>query len=459
MSRSPFLLPIALFIIALFTIGRAPLATKGEAREGLVVKDMIEQQNYILPLRNSAEIPSKPPLFHWVAAAASGERASEFSVRLPSTIFALLALTTFCLLLLRLEINPLFPLLICTSAFEWMRSSQGARVDMAFSSMLTLTLISLYILLTEDKLSSARRLSYSILLALGFSGAVLSKGPAGGVIPLAIGGIFFLPEFLKDYKKGFLRASFLVPSILIGVGLAAWWYFEAYKIGGQRFLDVQLFKENLSRLTGDGKFDVGHEKPFFWGPIELFVAFLPWSLVLPWVIKEAYNSRGYPSGSFKRFSVVVVTFFLIICSIATSKRPVYFLPVFPFLAYLVSESLRAREVLVKKICLVILTGYAIVGLFVLPYFQKKNTVKEFSHVVNGYLGNGEKVYQVGSDFYPTLFYSKKSLAKVDSLDELPSGAFGIVREGYDARNSIEVLETSVGKADDGKARLLLVRKK
>jgi len=428
-------------------------------REALVVKDMIEQNNYILPLRNSAEIPSKPPLFHWIAAAVSGDHATEFSVRFPSPLFAVISLVAFTALLLRLGINPIFSVLICASAFEWMRTSGGARVDMAFSATLILTFISLFELLTEKSPTLAWRIVYSTLLVLGFAGAILSKGPAGGIIPLAISGLFFVPEFFRDYKKGLIRAALIVPALIVGSCLAAWWYSEAYKIGGQRFLDVQLFKENLSRLTGDGKFEVGHEKPFFMGPVELIVAFLPWSLALPLVIKDAFSARGYQSGTFRRFCIVVVGSFLVICSVASSKRPVYFLPVFPFLAYLVSESLRFKEVLFKKVSLIILGGYAIVGMFVLPYVQRKNSVIEFSQVVNGYLDQGNEVYQLANDFYPTLFYSSKSLKKVERLDELSRGSIAILKEEDNNQNLVEVLSTSLGNADDGKGRLLLVRKR
>ena len=61
-----------------------PIWNRGEAREGLVVLGIVHNQQWILPLRNG-ELPSKPPLFHWVAASASlilGE--SDFSTRLPS---------------------------------------------------------------------------------------------------------------------------------------------------------------------------------------------------------------------------------------------------------------------------------------------------------------------------------------------------------------------------------------
>jgi len=48
-----------------------PFYTKGEAREAVLVQAMRAEGNFVLPLRNGSEIPSKPPLFHWLAAAAA----------------------------------------------------------------------------------------------------------------------------------------------------------------------------------------------------------------------------------------------------------------------------------------------------------------------------------------------------------------------------------------------------
>src|SRR5512139_4037316 len=63
-----------------------PFYTKGEAREAVLVQAMRAEGNYVLPLRNGDEIPSKPPLFHWLAAAAAalGGGVSELSTRAPS---------------------------------------------------------------------------------------------------------------------------------------------------------------------------------------------------------------------------------------------------------------------------------------------------------------------------------------------------------------------------------------
>src|SRR6266436_6564671 len=51
-----------------------PFFTKGEPREGLVVRRMLENGDWVLPKRASGNgwtIASKPPFFHWLAALAA----------------------------------------------------------------------------------------------------------------------------------------------------------------------------------------------------------------------------------------------------------------------------------------------------------------------------------------------------------------------------------------------------
>src|SRR5207253_10508733 len=50
---------------------RTPFYTKGEPREALVVQTIVRGEAFVLPMRNGNELPSKPPLFHWLGALAS----------------------------------------------------------------------------------------------------------------------------------------------------------------------------------------------------------------------------------------------------------------------------------------------------------------------------------------------------------------------------------------------------
>src|SRR5262245_14773590 len=65
---------------------------KQEGGEALVVREIIHSGNWILPLRNGVEIPSKPPLYHWLAAlvAKFTHQLDEFSVRFPSALIGTL---------------------------------------------------------------------------------------------------------------------------------------------------------------------------------------------------------------------------------------------------------------------------------------------------------------------------------------------------------------------------------
>ncbi|MGH7784602.1 MAG: ArnT family glycosyltransferase, partial [Candidatus Binatia bacterium] len=81
-----FLVIVALLIIAAYFSPH--IWHHGEAREALVIQDIVEHHHWVLPLRNS-ELPSKPILYHWLAATfALLIGLSDFTIRLPSVIGA-----------------------------------------------------------------------------------------------------------------------------------------------------------------------------------------------------------------------------------------------------------------------------------------------------------------------------------------------------------------------------------
>jgi 4-amino-4-deoxy-L-arabinose transferase-like glycosyltransferase len=91
MNRLPELaavgLLLALSLLLFWTgLGRTPLNGIGEAREGLEVQEELVRGEWILPMRNGTELPSKPPLFHWRAGFVSKQagRLDETTLRIPS---------------------------------------------------------------------------------------------------------------------------------------------------------------------------------------------------------------------------------------------------------------------------------------------------------------------------------------------------------------------------------------
>src|SRR2546426_6912149 len=92
--RRPVLAAAALVALAV-VLAALPLGSDvyegGEAREGLVAREMLRTGDWILPLWNGSVVPSKPPLFHWLAAAAvglTGAGVTEHTLRAPSIVLA-----------------------------------------------------------------------------------------------------------------------------------------------------------------------------------------------------------------------------------------------------------------------------------------------------------------------------------------------------------------------------------
>ena len=96
-SLTYHLLPVCLMLAICFLlffrgIGETEFYDKQEAREALVIWEIHNSGNWILPLRNGEEIPAKPPFYHWLGAMLSSVvgRVDELSARLPSALLGTL---------------------------------------------------------------------------------------------------------------------------------------------------------------------------------------------------------------------------------------------------------------------------------------------------------------------------------------------------------------------------------
>lgn len=341
--ESAAMLAVFLFSLFFFTIslGKSPFSSHGEAREALVVKNMIEQDSFTLPLRNGVEIPSKPPGFHWLAAlsAYSFGSLNEFTARLPSAFSAALLLTLFFWFLgaekVVREVQFAATAILATS-FEFVRSASLARVDMVFSLFLFAAFVLLYRMFSAWP-NKKPAMGISISLALILSYATLTKGPAGLILPWASAGLFLLVVAYRARRLSLPWASAMVSGLIVAM-VAGAWYVSAYQVGGAQFLDVQIMRENVARLGAAEGYEIGHEKPFYVASIELLVAFLPWSLFLPHAAISLWRARSREDRLIEySLSWVVVFFFAL--SLAASKRPVYWLPVLPATAFLTARGM------------------------------------------------------------------------------------------------------------------------
>ncbi len=338
-------------------LGLTDFTTKGEPREAVVALSMIDQHNFVLPVNNGGDIPYKPPFFHFCIALLSPLTGGvgEYSSRLPSAL-ALIAMVVGCFVFYARRRSMGLAFLgaaLTLTSFEVHRAGTVCRVDM----MLTAFVVGALLLFYRWQERGGR--TALLLAVLCMSGAVLTKGPVGFVLPCLVMVVFTLLRGGRVLPTLARYAAFAVMSCL----LPAVWYWAAWKQGGDSFLQL-VYEENIGRMTGTMSYE-SHAHPFTYNFVAMISGWAPWTLlclmslfVLPWKNikarlsggcrekKEGSCVRRFASGMmakarscdavwlFTWLSAVLV--FVFYC-LPSSKRSVYLLPCYPFAAILLAR--------------------------------------------------------------------------------------------------------------------------
>lgn len=341
-------------------LGNVDFTTKGEPREAVVAVSMLNQHNWILPINNGFDIPYKPPFFQWCIAALSmiAGHVSEFTSRLPSALSLIVMLCVGALFYAKRKNNTigLLSAMLALTAFEVHRAGTNCRVDMVLTMFIVCALYALY----EWWERGCRRLPWIAVLCM--SGATLTKGPVGMVLPCFVMFVFML---FTTWQQGKLCGRIiwkttykLFLSAVLASVLPLIWYWAAYRQGGDQFMAL-VMDENVGRFLGKMK-AVTHANPWHYNFLMLIAGWLPWTLplllslfVLPWRKFANSFTKGESTGKvtlksrimaamrkadavqvFTWLSFLLILFFY---CIPKSKRGVYLLPCYPFMAVLIVE--------------------------------------------------------------------------------------------------------------------------
>jgi len=345
------------FLVFFLHLDRYPFFNKGEPREGLVVQSIVSGGDWILPLKNGTELPSKPPLFHWVGALASLARGgvTEATVRFPSALFATLGI--LCVYVLgRMLFNPstgFWGGVILATTLDYQSLGVSARVDMALAFFVTLSSTVFYLIYSQ-RLEGARwRYILYVILGVG----ILAKGPIGFILPVLVICIFLGLKGRKDllYDLFFHRGMILI--LIIGVS----WYAMAWIRGGEEFFDRHIIRENFARFFSYGGSGTGHEKPIYYYIPYFFLNGLPWSIFLPLMLTDCFRRKAFAEDRYL-FPMIWMLGVFVFFSLSGGKRPDYLLPLFPPMALLIAgwfrgeNGLCGREVFGNRL----LAGYFLV---------------------------------------------------------------------------------------------------
>ena len=319
-------------------LGLTDFYSKGEPREAVVAYTMVEHGNWILPINNGGDIPYKPPFFHWCIALFSllQGHVSEFTSRLPSAL-ALVAMSVggFVFFAKRKNANmALLATLLSLTAFEVHRAGINCRVDMVNTAFMVGALFLMFRWWERGK----HTMPWLAILCM--SGATLTKGPVGMLLPCAVIGVFMLTQRESLWSTVWRLGL----TALLSLVLPLCWYYAAYLQGGDEFLRL-VKEENIDRLLGKMAYE-SHENPFWYNFLTLITGWLPYTLlfvfslfVLPW---KRFSKSGFmqsvrraePMQVFVWLAFGLILFFY---CIPKSKRSVYLLPCYPFMAWLMAQ--------------------------------------------------------------------------------------------------------------------------
>ena len=347
-----------LLIICLLTVipflGIYEYNTKGEPRESIVSYTMIESGNWILPRNSVGEMAYKPPFFYWTVAAVSsvwGE-VTEFTSRVPSAIaYTLLTIGTFLFFGHRRDEKlALTTALVAFTSWELHRQGFNCRVDMVLTLFIVGALMLLY------RWHERGMHGIPLLAILFMSLGTLTKGPIGALLPCLVTGIFLLCRGVNFFRAFFSMLAFGLLSLI----LPAIWYYAAWQQGGQEFIDL-VMEENVGRMTNTMSYDSCVE-PWYYNFITLLPGYLPWVIlalmalfVADWKGMGKYhnsNDKGSKKHIFSRmasssrtaepldlFSFLAIVVIFVFYCFPQSKRSVYLMPIYPFIAYFVAKML------------------------------------------------------------------------------------------------------------------------
>lgn len=352
-KKAFWFLAILSALVILPFLGETIFYTKGEPREAIVAYTMLESGNWILPLNYGTDMAYKPPFLYWCIAAFSAVLGgvSEYSSRLPSAVsFLAMLWVVFSFFAKRKDTRTAFlaSIMLLTS-FEVHRAAVACRLDML---QVSLIVISLCLLFRWDEKQCK---SVPWLAVLLMACASLTKGPVGSIFPCMVIGVYQLMRG-RSFWKAFLS--------LAGIGLLSLipllvWFWAAYQQGGTDFANLML-EENTGRFFNKMSYE-SHENPLWYNFLTLIWGWIPWTLVLLLSLfcLKWKNIHWLPQGdSFSQrlkigwtkfrtqspvqlFTWLAILLIFIFYCIPKSKRSVYLLPIYPFMAVLMAEYLLA----------------------------------------------------------------------------------------------------------------------
>lgn len=331
--RLPFLILISILVILAFSFqGNRGIWEPDEGFYIGISRNMVETGDWVVPQMNLRPYLDKPPLVYWGSALAMKIFGfNEWAARLAHALwFILTALVVRAIgkSLWDVRTGNLAALIYAASPVPFV-AAHIVTPDTPLTFWTTISMFAFWRCTTSK--SVLADFGWKVLLGVGLGMAVLSKGPATFVFMAPM----FVYLLVQKSLKQFLFQWGTVVSALLFVGIGGAWYAAViYFTPGAAayFFDNQI----LGRLVTE-KYNRNPEWYAFlyvYFPVLLFGT-LPWSVGWYPVIARKLKSDGNSPDALswirdpKVSFLALLTFVpLIIFSLASSRLPLYVLPLF-----------------------------------------------------------------------------------------------------------------------------------
>ena len=308
-------------------LGNGKLWDQDETTYAEVVREMMQEGDWLVPRYDGKLLADKPILSYWaMIAGANLFGTNEFGMRFSSALSGLACVLVVFVLARRMygpETGFLAGLILLSSLF-FLVVCRSALMDAHLTLFVTCALWGFW----EAVRNPPRSLLWILFCGIATGLAVLTKGPLG---LLLVGSVGFF-TLLGSRKLRLLPKLHPGAALLIFLVVASLWYIAITWTIGWGFLRDFIIRENLDKVF---KPTLGHGGPIWYYLAVLLFAFLPWSLFLPWAVRSLWKRDWGEKAFLLSWAVIPLVFFSLLCT----KLPHYILPIFPALALITARAL------------------------------------------------------------------------------------------------------------------------
>lgn len=326
------LLPMVVAVV-LALLGPEDLDDNDQAKQALCMLDIWQRGNWILPLERSVVPATKPPLFAWLAVAASAlcGGMTALTCKLPSALAAIATAGVTCWLGTerwgrRVGVAAAWML----GASPFVPVMTHVRPDAVMTLCVTLGLFALH------RLEAARPRGTPWLFWSALSAAALAKGPVGPLLLLAPVAVLARRPERRAVWRPLLHPAMWTLALPLG------WFLLAAIIGGETWLKGTVLNETVERALASGS-RAGHGQLPGYLLLHFLAKFAPWSAL---ALAGALVSLRREAEPGPRFPAVWFLTGLVLLNLARGQRWVYAMPLLPcaacLAAWLLETNARAR---------------------------------------------------------------------------------------------------------------------